>query len=163
MNSSDLAPVLVMVAFTIGAVWIVAVISNNRRRLKVAEVQKEMQSKLFEKFGTSQEMVAYLNSEAGSKFLESATIEQTRPFGRVLGAIQAGLILFLLGIAMLLVRFTMPQVAFNAIEQAHNAHAALGISFMLMALGIGFLASAAVSYSLSKKWGLFDRELGSRR
>ncbi|MGB6485001.1 MAG: hypothetical protein WBE86_16070 [Candidatus Acidiferrales bacterium] len=158
----DWAPVFVFIAFTIGAVWIVRVISNNRRRQRIAEVQKEMQSKLFEKFGTSQEMIAYLNSEAGSKFLDSATIEQTRPFGRVLGAIQAGLILFLLGIAMLFVRLTMPSVGFNAIEQAHSAHAILGFSFLLMALGVGFLASAGVSYKLSKEWGLFDRELGSK-
>lgn len=158
----DLAPVFVFIAFTIGAVWIVKVISNNKRGQRVAELQKEMQAKLFEKFGTSQEMLAYLNSEAGSKFLESASIEQARPFGRVLGSIQAGLIILLLGIAMLFVRFTMPQVAFNAIEQAQDAHATLGFSFVLIALGLGFLASAAVSYKLSKNWGLFDREFGSK-
>lgn len=163
MSSSDLAPVLVMVSITVGVVWIVWVISNNKRRQRIAEVQKEMQAKLFEKFGTSQEMLAYLNSEAGEKFLNSATIEQAKPFGRVLGSVQAGLILFFLGVAMLIVRATMPSQTFNAIDRAQTAHGFLAVSLLLLALGIGFLASAAASYRLSKAWGLFDRELGSKR
>lgn len=163
MNSSDLAPVLVLVAFTIGAVWIVRVISDNKRRQRIAEVQKEIQARLFDKFGTSQDMIAYLNSEAGSKFLDSVTIVHTKPFGRVLGSMQAGLILFFLGVAMLFVRFTMPQAGWNPVEQAQTAHGFLAVSFLLIALGLGFLASAGVSYRLSKQWGLFDRELSSKR
>ncbi|MFZ0639282.1 MAG: hypothetical protein WA020_11420 [Candidatus Acidiferrales bacterium] len=158
-----MAPVLVFASMTVGVAWIVWVISNNKRRQRIAEVQKEMQAKLFERFATSQEMLAYLNSEAGAKFLDSATIEQARPFGRVLGSVQAGLILFFLGIAMLIVRATMPQASFNAIDRAQSAHGFLAVSLLLLALGLGFLASAAASYRLSKAWGLFDRELGPKR
>ncbi len=163
MSGDDLAPVLVFASMTVGVAWIVWVISNNKRRQRIAEVQKEMQAKLFERFATSQEMLAYLNSEAGAKFLDSATIEQARPFGRVLGSVQAGLILFFLGIAMLIVRATMPQASFNAIDRAQSAHGFLAVSLLLLALGLGFLASAAASYRLSKAWGLFDRELGPKR
>lgn len=160
----DLAPVFVFIAFTIGAVWIVKIISNNKRRQRVVEVQKDMQARLFDKFGTSQEMIAYLNSEAGAKFLDSATIEHAKPFGRVLGSMQAGMILFCLGIAMLIVRFTVPQNGFyNEMLRVETAHQLLAISLLLLALGLGFLASAAVSYRLSKDWGLFDREFGSKR
>lgn len=157
------APVFVFIAFTIGAVWIVKVVSNNRRHQRIAEVQKEMQARLFDKFGSSQEVIAYLNSEAGLKFLDSASIEHTRPFGRVLGSIQAGLILFFLGIAMFIVRATMPSETFNTIDRAQTAHGFLAVSLLLLALGLGFLASAAASYRLSKNWGLFDREFGSKR
>jgi uncharacterized membrane protein len=163
MSSSDLAPVLVFASMTVGVAWIVWVISNNKRRQRIAEVQREMQARLFEKFGSSQEMIAYLNSEAGSKFLSSATMEQAKPFGRVLGSVQAGLILFFLGIAMLIVRATMPSVTSNAIDQAQTAHGFLALSLLLLGLGLGFLASAAASYRLSKAWGLFDRELGPKR
>ncbi len=159
----DMAPVLVLVSFALCAGWIVWVLSNNRRRSKIAETQKEMHTKLFERFGTSQDLLEYLKSDAGSRLLDSATIEQTKPFGRVLGSVQAGLILFFLGIAMLIVRATMPQVSFNAIDRAQTAHGFLAISLLLLALGLGFLASAAASYRLSKAWGLFDRELGSKR
>jgi uncharacterized membrane protein len=148
--------------FCIG--WIVWIISSSRRRSRVAEIQRDIHAKLFEKFGTSQELIAYLNTEAGSKFLDSASIEHTRPIGRVLGSIQAGLILFFLGIAMLIVRITVPQNGFlNEMERAQTAHGLLAVSLLLLALGLGFLASAAVSYKLSKNWGLFDRDASSKR
>lgn len=159
----DAAPVFIFIAFTIGAVWIVRIVSNNRRHQRLAEVQKEMQARMFDKFGTSQEMTDYLNSEAGAKFLSSVTIEQAKPFGRVLGSVQAGLILFFLGMAMLLVRFSMPHVGWNTVEQAQTAHMFLAVSLLLLGFGLGFLASAAVSYRLSKNWGLFDRGLGPKR
>ena len=161
--SDQMVQAIVMPVLFLCVGWIVWIVANNRRRGKVAEVQAQMQAKLFEKFGSSQEMIAYLNSEAGAKFLESASIEHTRPIGRVLGSIQAGLILFFLGIAMLIVRFTMPSGGWNAVEQAQNAHGLLAVSLVLLALGIGFLASAAASYRLSKSWGLLERELGSKR
>lgn len=161
--SDQMVQVLVLPArfFCIG--WIVWIVATSRRRSRIAEIQRDIHGKLFEKFGTSQELIEYLKTEAGSKFLDSASIEQTRPFGRVLGSVQAGLILLLLGIAMLFVRFTMPSVGWNAVEQAQTAHGFLAVSFLLLALGLGFLASAGVSYKLSKQWGLFDRELGSKR
>lgn len=159
----DVASAVMFACFVTGVILTVLAISNNIRRVRVAKVQTEMQAKLFEKFGTSQEMLAYLNSEAGSKFLDSATIEQTKPFGRVLGSMQAGLILFFLGIAMLIVRFTVPQNGFfNEMERVQTAHGLLAVSLVLLAIGLGFLASAAASYKLSKNWGLFDREFGSK-
>ncbi|HEV2422053.1 MAG TPA: hypothetical protein VGS59_10135 [Candidatus Acidoferrales bacterium] len=161
--SDQMVQVLVLPALFFCIGWIVWIVATSRRRSRIAEIQRDIHGKLFEKFGTSQELIEYLKTEAGSKFLDSASIEQTRPFGRVLGSVQAGLILLLLGIAMLFVRFTMPSVGWNAVEQAQTAHGFLAVSFLLLALGLGFLASAGVSYKLSKQWGLFDRELGSKR
>lgn len=156
------ALVLPAMFFCIG--WIVWIVSNSRRRSRVAEIQRDIHAKLFEKFGTSQELIEYLKTDAGSKFLDSAAIEQTKPFGRVLGSIQAGLILFFLGVAMLIVRFTVPQNGFfNEMERAQTAHGLLAVSLLLLALGLGFLVSAGTSYKLSKNWGLFDRELSSKR
>ena len=155
------ALVLPALFFCIG--WVVWIITTSRRRSRIAEIQRDIQAKLFEKFGTSQELIEYLKTDAGSKFLESAIIEHTRPFGRVLGSMQAGLILFFVGIAMLIVRFTMPSVGWNPVEQAQTAHGFLAVSLVLLALGLGFLASAAASYKLSRNLGLLDRELGSKR
>jgi uncharacterized membrane protein len=159
----DMAPVLIFVTFALCIGWILTVVSNNSRRAKIARVQQEVHSKLFEKFGTTQELIEYLKTDAGSRLLDSATIEQSRPFGRILGSVQAGLILFMLGIAMLIVRYTIPAESFNAIEHAQTAHAMLALSLLLLALGVGFLLSAAASYQLSKNWGLLDRNLASKR
>jgi hypothetical protein len=155
----DLAPVLVLTSFMAGLVWIVWIVFNNRRRIRIAEVQRELQVKLFEKFGTSQELLEYLKTDAGNKFLNAATIEQTKPFGRVLGSMQAGLIFFLLGVALFIVRGTLPTGAFyNATDQLQTGESFLVISLLLLALGIGFVASAGISYWMSKKWGILDSE-----
>lgn len=161
--SDNMVTALVMPALFFCIGWIVWIVANTRRRNRLAEIQRDIHAKLFEKFGTSQELIEYLKTEAGSKFLDSARMEHTSPFGRVLGSIQAGLILFLLGIAMLIVRLTMPSVGWNPVDQAQTAHGFLAGSLLLLALGLGFLASAATSYKLSKNWGLFDRELDSKR
>lgn len=160
----NMAPVFVLVSFAFCAGWIVWVLSNNWRRGKIAQTQKEMHTKLFEKFGTSQELLEYLKSEAGIRLVDSATIEHAKPFGRVLGSVQAGLILFLLGVAMWFVRGSLPQEAFStAMDQAQAAESFLVISLLLLALGAGFLLSAAAAYWMSRSWGLFERESGHQR
>src|SRR5690242_8739617 len=45
--------------------WIVRTISINRRLRETAKLQTEMQTKLLEKFGTSQDMLQFLASDAG--------------------------------------------------------------------------------------------------
>jgi hypothetical protein len=154
VQSQDLAPVLVMFAFMIGGAWIVWVISGNRRRQRVAEIQKDMHMKLFEKFGTSQELLDYLKSEAGRRFMESATIEHGRPLGRILGSIQTGLTLLLTWLGLLFLHGRLPQSWSNE---------TLVFGVLAVALGIGFLLSAGVSYWLSKAWGLFDKEIPGQR
>lgn len=162
--SDNVAMVLVIPSMLLCVGWIVWIVANSRRRGKVAEIQRDMHAKLFEKFGTSQELIAYLNTEAGSKFIDSVAIEHTKPFGRVLGSIQAGLILFFLGIAMLIVRAATPAHAFyDEIQRAQSTQGLLAVSLVLLALGIGFLVSAGVSYKLSKNWGLFEQESSSKR
>jgi Ca2+/Na+ antiporter len=161
---ADMAPVFVLISFTAGLVWIVWIVFNNQRRIKIAQIQREMHAKLFEKFGTSQELVEYLKTDAGSKFLDSATIEHAKPFGRVLGSVQAGIVLTLVGLAMIFVRATLPHPAFfSEIERAQTAESFLIIGVLLLALGIGFLTSAAASYWLSKNWGLMDRDSARQR
>src|SRR5690348_3363901 len=74
------------------------------RRYKTAKLQAEMQTKLLEKFGSGQELLAYVQSDAGKRFLESLAMEQRTPYGRILGAAQCGIILVLLGLALLFLR-----------------------------------------------------------
>jgi len=154
MQSQDLAPVLVLFVFMVASAWIVWVVSSNRRRQRVAEIQKEMHMKMFEKFGTSQDLLAYLQSEAGRRFMDSATIEHARPLGRILGSIQTGLTLLLTGLGLLFLHGRLSQ---------SWSDDTLVFGVLAVALGIGFLLSAGVSYWLSKSWGLFDKEIPSQR
>lgn len=139
--------VLVPWGFFLVIGWLTWVIVSNVRRSRVARIQADLHGKLLEKFGSSQELLDYLRSEAGQRFLESATIEQARPFGRILGSIQAGVVLTLVGIGFLSLRWQLP----GAMEPF------LVFGTLALALGFGFALSAGISYVLLQKRGLLER------
>jgi len=141
-----IAPVLIVMTVFTAVVLLVRTVATNRRQLQVTKMQAEMQTRLIERFGSAEELVAYLGSPAGQKFVESATIERRNPFGRILGSIQAGLVLTLAGAGFLFIQGRWPEV-----EEGF-----LFLGVMGIALGVGFLLSAGAAYFLSKSWGLID-------
>ena len=143
-----IAPMLATMALIVLVGFIVWLVLTNRRQRETVRAQTEMQTRLLEKFGSSQEMLQFLQSDAGKKFLQSATIEQTKPYGRIIGGTTVGIVSATVGIAFLFVS-----------EIPSDADAVLGLSLvggLLLALGIGFLLSSTAAYLLSKKWGLFN-------
>jgi hypothetical protein len=126
--------------------WIVYTISTNIRRSKASRMQAEVHSKLLDRFSASQELLAYLQSPAGRKFLESETREGSQPWSRVLSAIQAGCVLSLVGAAELIVR-TLER-------NGDLAEFLLITGAIALAIGLGFLVSAAAAFLLSKSYGL---------
>jgi hypothetical protein len=143
---SDLAPALASIAFFAIVGWIVKTIVTSRRLTKIAEIQAEAQSKMLEKLGSAEEIKAYLESDAGRKFFDSDALEQERPYRRILGSIQAGLILALVGLAVFLMHGRMGA------EQHEFAF----LGSIALALGLGFLLSAGAAFLLSKSWGLIN-------
>lgn len=141
-----IAPVLILITIFTAIVWIVRTVAVNRRLVQIAKLQSDMQTRLLEKFGTSQELVTYLESSAGQRFLESATIERRNPFGRILGSIQAGIVLTMAGLG-----FFFLHDRWDRAEEGFLFLATMGV-----ALGVGFLLSSAAAYFLSKSWGLLD-------
>lgn len=124
--------------------FVIWTIFSTIRRYKTTKLQAGLQTKLLEKFGSGQELLAYIQSDAGKRFLQSLTMEQRTPYGRILGAAQVSVILVLLSFALLFLRGRVsgaeePLLVFGAIT---------------LSLGVGFGLSAAVSYYLSKSFGL---------
>jgi hypothetical protein len=138
-------PIIIVPTIMLVIGWIARTVSNNRRLRDTAKLQAEMQTKLLEKFGTSQDMLAFLASDAGRRFVESTTVERSNPHGRILGGVQAGVLLLLGGLG-----FFAADSTFGIDGQAF-AHF-LGI--MGIALGAGFLTSSFVAMRLSRSWGL---------
>ena len=126
------------------------VVFSTIRRLKVARAQAEVHSKLIEKVGSSQDLLTFLDTEAGKKLVDSIGIEQPNrnPYTRILTSVQAGVILVLLGVAFLILAATFRGAA----EGCYS------VGVLVVALGAGFLISAGMSYRLSKSFGLFERE-----
>ena len=144
--------VLFPILFTLTG-FVVWTVFSTIRRYKTAKLQAELQTKLLEKFGSGQELLAYVQSEAGKRFLESLTLEQRTPYGRILGAAQASVVLILLALALLFLRGRV-----SGGEQGFLVFGAITLS-----LGVGFGGSAALSYYLSKSFGLLIESTADRR
>ncbi len=134
--------------------WFVRTFIDYRRWLRVSKVQTEVHNKLLERFAGTGDLIAYVQSPAGRRFLESAPIpldpgprSVAAPYGRILWSIQAGVVLTVVGIGFAIVSLRV----IDDIGQPLSLIAVLGA-----ALGIGFILSGGVSYVLSRRLGLLE-------
>jgi hypothetical protein len=139
-----LVPILIASGLFIMIGWIVWV--DARRRHNQSKIASEIHGKLLDKFASSQELVDFLQTNEGRRFLESAGGPRANPLERVLKSIKLGVILTIVGLGWLLLGLT----------QRFDDEGALSlIGFLFESVGIGFLVSAAISYYFSKRWGLY--------
>lgn len=150
MSSNETAMVAIVVMVVIAgvflawAVWLFA--RNHRERLRS---ELEVRRRMLEKFGTGDELRAFLSSEGGRKFLEDLSTEHASHADKILTSFKRGAILTLLGIGFWIL------VAWNP----HDLEP-LGIfGTLALAAGLGYLASAAVAYRFAKRWGLLPAEV----
>ncbi len=144
-----LAPMLVMItaALTIGSIWRSHIV--NRRLRENARVWADLQSKLIERFDDAAEVVRYLESDGGRRLLEGQSSAPNHPHSRVLDSVHLGLLATAGGIGMLLASgVSEPQVS----EFMHV------MGLIVAVVGVGFLASATVSWALLRGWGLLGRD-----
>jgi hypothetical protein len=128
-------------------VW---VIFTTFRRYKIAKLQSDVQSRLLEKIGTGQDLLAYAQTDAGRQLLESLQVERVlpqAPYSKIIGALQAGIVLFFFGAALLWLRGHV---------SVSNVDGFTIFGALSLAVGIGFGVSAGASYFLSRSFGLFD-------
>jgi hypothetical protein len=145
---------LVVVAVTIGLAWLIKTFIEHRRWQRMTRVQAEVHNKLLDRFASNADVIAYMQTAAGSRFLESAPIATeatprglSAPLGRILWSVQVGVVLAFGGMGL---QFVSRRV----IHEAAQPIFALGA--LALFLGAGFVAAAAISYALSRKLGLFD-------
>ena len=133
-------------------VWLIRTLVDHRRWLRLMRVQTDTHSKLLDRLTSQEDLLAYMQSPAGRRFLEAAPIpvdagtrQVGAPFSRVLWSMQAGVVLAVAGLGLLLVsRTAIPEVAPGL----------SGMGILTVALGIGFVLSAVVAYVLSRRMGL---------
>lgn len=142
-----------LVALSLG--WLIRMVVDYRRWYRLSKVQAEAHTKLLDRLTSNNELIAYVQSPAGSRFLESAPITlepgPTRigaPFGRILWSLQAGVVLTAAGLGL---RYVSGRFSTTDAAQPLFALGVLGV-----AIGLGFILSAAVSYVLSQRLGLIE-------
>jgi hypothetical protein len=146
------------VAFGLGVgllTWLVRTGVDYRRWKHLAKVQTEAHTKLLDRFTANEDLLAYIKSPAGSKFLESTPIRLDAapknlgaPLGRILWSVQGGVVLIAAGVGLGFVsRQFAPEDAGAPIQ---------ALAVLAVALGLGFVVSAALSFFLSRKLGLIE-------
>jgi len=130
--------------FVVVVLCIAMIHSSNRQRQ-----QNEIRRTLIDKFGTAQDLGAFLQSEGGRRFLNELSTGAAGALQSVLGSIQKGIILVLLGGGI-----AGPGGVFIG-------QFAMGVGLMVLCTGVGFLISAVVTYWLSKSWGLLGKRSDS--
>ena len=131
--------------------WILYTIVEGLRRWYQQRSLNQFQTKLLDKIGSVGELGAFMNSAGGERFLEALKVESAGPEVRIIRATQSGTVLTMLGLSLfgyLLVRPLDPGAA--------NEIAMLATIFM--AIGVGLLISARLSFGLSRRLGLIDQE-----
>jgi hypothetical protein len=150
-----LEPFMALLAFAcfLGAlIWIIRQILENRRWNKMFKLQSDVHGRLIDKFSTSQELSAYMGTDAGKRFLEAAPIsagmapEQRMPnaIARVLTPLQIGIVLVLLGAGLFMLRHASPYTELPM----------LIFGTVVLMPGLGFIISAAVTWVLAARLGL---------
>ena len=146
--------VFVVITVLSALAWIVRTLIDYRRWHRLSKVQSEAHAKLLDRFTANDELIAYVQSPAGAKFLQSAPIALDpgaqslgAPFARILWSVQAGLVLGAGGLGLY---FVSGRVDPEVMQPLFTT------GVLALSLGLGFVASAAVSFALSKRLGLFD-------
>ena len=134
--------------------WLIRTVLDYRRWHRLTNIQTDVHTRLLDRFTGNDEVLAYIKSPAGSKFLESSPITLDAgarsvgaPLGRILWSVQAGLVLMAGGIGLDIIGGRVSSEA----AQPINAMGILGI-----ALGVGFVLSSLVSFLISHRLGLIE-------
>lgn len=142
-------------AIVIGVLtWLVRTIIDHRRWSRVSKVQADVHNKLMDRFTANEDLLAYIQTPAGKRFLESAPLALdagpravSAPIGRILWSVQVGLVMAAAG-------FGLQYVSGSIDKDVSQPLLAMGI--LAVSIGAGFVLSAIVSFVLSKKLGLWE-------
>jgi hypothetical protein len=145
----SIAVVVLLIAS--GLIWLIKTLIDQRRWSRLSKVQTEVHTKILDRFSSNEELLAYIQTPAGRKFLESTPINVAAPqaiaapISRILWSAQAGAVLTVLGLGISLVSRT-------TLEEVAAPLAAMGA--VVIALGVGFLVSAFLAYTLTRRFRL---------
>ena len=137
------------VVIIVCAAWIVVTIVTALKGRANTRTRADIYNRLIDKFGTAPELIAFLQSDAGLKFIEENTVQPAEPLGKILASIRIGVVLTLLGAGLLITGNIFGESLGGDLYIVLTVGGIVGLM-----IGIGLLISAAVSYRLCKTWGI---------
>lgn len=134
-------------------VWLVRSVIDQRRWLRVSRTQADVHTKLLDRLTSNEDLMTYIQTPAGRRFLESGPLltdgeavpQAGTPLSRIILSLQAGVVLASLGIGFWIAGSRFPQ------EMGEGLYV---IGTLATALGVGFVVSAVAAYAISSRFGL---------
>lgn len=142
---------LIVMVITTGIIFLVKTVVEHRRWQRAMKAQNDLNTKLIDRFASSEDLLAYIQSPQGKVLTEGPIMPQTAaramgaPLSRIFWSIQSGIVLGALGAGLMFVSSTGEP------EVATFLH---GVGVVVLMIGVGFTVSAVVSYVLSQRLGL---------
>ena len=134
-------------------VWLVRSVIDQRRWLRVSRTQAEVHTKLLDRLTNNEDLLAYIQTPAGRRFLESGPLltdgeppkTAGAPLSRIIWALQAGVVLASLGLGFWIAESRFPE---------DMGEGFFIIGTLATALGVGFVLAAGLAYMISSRFGL---------
>ena len=137
--------------------WIIRTVIEQRKWQRMSKTHVETHTRIMERLTSNEDLIAYMQSPAGQRFLNAAPIPVdggrmlSAPFGRILWSVQAGIVVAFLGAALI---YASGRFAGNdTFSEAELPVFAMGAA--AIAIGTGFFVSSFMAYGLSRRLGLF--------
>jgi len=139
--------------------WVIRTVIEHRKWQRMSKTHVETHTRLMERLTSNEDLISYMQSPAGQRFLNAAPIPVdggprmlAAPFGRILWSVQAGVVVAFLGVALI---YASARFAGNA-TFSDGELPLFVVGAAAMAIGAGFFISAFVAYGLSRRLGLFS-------
>jgi hypothetical protein len=155
----DSLSVTVVMAAIIGTgIWLIKTFIDHRRWLRVARTQSEVHAKLLDRMANNEDLLSYIQTSAGRRFLESGPIMtdadparpgSAAPLSRIVLSLQAGVVLTFLGIGFWIAQRSFPD------DMSSGFHV---IGTLITSIGLGFAASGVLAYFISSRFGLLTTQ-----
>lgn len=140
--------------------WLIKTAFDHRRWLRLSRIQTEAHTKVLDRLTSNEDLLAYIQTPAGRRFLESAPLSLEggpvaagAPVSRILWSVQAGAVAAAVGVGFL---FVSRRMAADPTGFADASPALFLMGSVVMAAGIGFILSAGAAYALSRRLGLLQ-------
>lgn len=137
--------------------WLLRTVIEHRKWQRMSRTHVDTHTRLMERLTSNEDLLAYMQSPAGQRFLNAAPIPLdsgpatlAAPFGRILMSVQAGFVIGFLGAGLI-----YASMRFSGHENFSEAELPLFVvGATAVAIGFGLWMSAVVAYSLSHRMGL---------
>ena len=146
--SGDMIPMVVTVGLFTMIGFIVKTVTDGRRRREHLKTVTEFHNRLLDKLGSVSDFAQFLQTDGGSRLLDTLSAERgsTGPRVRIMQAVHLGTILTVAGFGVLVIAFSLTE----------DRGPAAVLGGIVLSIGLGYLASSAASYRLAKTLGVLD-------